>query len=240
MRRSHHAFIYRSPRHLALTIFFAALPAIFLLLFSRVARVSARILFADFAVSLLRLTAAYVIAAILGWILATAFYRGRRATLALPIFDVLQSFPAYAALPLAVLAFGASSRTVIFFLVFTVLWPVFFSVVSQLRLIRKDWREAVEISQLSGIAYLRIFLWPASRPGLITGSIIGLGDGWEALVATEIIVHIRPGLGDFFQTSSSHAAITAFGIFGLLILIFTINKLIWLPLLAQSQNIFEG
>lgn len=239
MRKSHHTLIYQSRRHIAATILFVALPSIFLLIFSQVARVGARALFVDFGISLLRLAAAYGIAAVLGWTLAAAFYRGRRATIALPFFDVLQSFPTYAALPIAILFFGPSNRIIIFFLVFAIIWPIFFSVVSQLRLIRRDWEEAVAVSRLSGFSYLRLFLLPASMPGLITGSIVGLGDGWEALVATEIIVHIPRGLGNFFQSYSSHTAVTAFGMLGLLVLIFSINKLIWLPLMEHSRTLYE-
>ncbi len=239
MKKSRHTLIYRSRRHLLATLFFVAVPPLFLLLFSRVAQVAARPLFADFMVSLLRLAAAYIISAVLGWLLAAAFYRGRRATIALPVFDVLQSFPTYAALPIATVLFRPSNLLVIFFLTLAIIWPIFFSVVSQLRLIRHDWEEAVAISQLSGASYLRLFLLPASMPGLITGSIVGLGDGWEALVATEIIIRTRSGLGSFFQSYASHATITAFGILGLLILIFSINKLIWLPLLEQSRILYE-
>lgn len=231
--------IYRSRTHLFVTFFFVALPPLFLLIFSRVSQVAARPLFADFFISSLRLAAAYAIAALLGWSLAAALYRGLRATVALPFFDVLQSFPTYAALPIATLAFGPSNRMVIFFLVFAIIWPIFFSVVSHLRLIRRDWEEVVEISQLSGFSYLRHFLWPVSMPGFVTGSIVGLGDGWEALVATEIIVNVRNGLGNFFQSYSSHAMITTFGILGLLIFIFSINRLIWLPLLERSRTLFE-
>ncbi len=239
MKKSRHALIYRSRRHLLATLFFVALPPLFLLLFSRVALVAARPLFADFLISLLRLAAAYAIAAVLGWFLAAAFYRGRRATIALPIFDVLQSFPTYAALPIAMILFHPSNLMIIFFLTLAIIWPVFFSVVNQLRLIRRDWEEAVAISRLSGHSYLRLFLLPASMPGLIIGSIVGLGDGWEALVATEIIVRTSTGLGSFFQSYSSHTTITAFGILGLLILIFSINKLIWLPLLERSRVLYE-
>jgi ABC-type nitrate/sulfonate/bicarbonate transport system permease component len=239
MKRSRHALIYRSRRHLAATLFFVAVPPAFLLMFSRVAQVAARPLFADFLVSVLRLAAAYGIAAILGWAMAAAFYRGRRAAVALPVFDVLQSFPTYAILPIATVLFGPSNRMIVFFLTLTIIWPVFFSVVTQLRLVRRDWEEAVAISGLSGIAYIRLFLLPASMPGLITGSIVGLGDGWEALVATEIIVHTRTGLGSFFQSYASHTTITAFGTLGLLILIFSINKLIWLPLMERSRILYE-
>ncbi len=239
MKKSRHTLIYRSRRHLLATLCLVAMPPLFLLLFSRVALVASRPLFADFLVSLLRLAAAYAIAAVLGWALAAAFYRGRRATIALPVFDVLQSFPTYAALPIATVLFRPSNLMVIFFLTLAIIWPIFFSVVSQLRLIRRDWEEAVAISRLSGLSYLRLFLLPASMPGLITGSIVGLGDGWEALVATEIIIRVPAGLGNFFQSYSSHTTITAFGILGLLILIFSINKLIWLPLLEQSRILYE-
>lgn len=76
-------------------------------------------------------------------------------------------------------------------------------------------------------------------PGFITGSIVGLGEGWEALIATEIIVGMDTGLGNFFQTYSTNPKITAFGVLGFLILIFSINKVIWLPLLEWSHRKME-
>ena len=104
---------------------------------------------------------------------------------------------------------------------------------------KRDWEEAVEVAGLKGFDYVRNFLWPISAPGLITGSIIGLGEGWEALVATEIIVEIKDGLGSFFQSFSTNASVTAFGILGLLILIFSMNKILWLPLLEWSHRKME-
>lgn len=74
---------------------------------------------------------------------------------------------------------------------------------------------------------------------LITGSIIGLGEGWEALVATEIIVESRAGVGEFFTRFVSSSGITMFGILGFLVCIFSINALIWLPLLAWSHRRME-
>lgn len=234
--KKHRVEIYKSHWHLTATILFILAPFLFLLIFSRLAHVAAGELFWNTAVSLLRIAVAYLIAAALGWLLAVSFYRGRRALVALPIFDVLQSFPTFAALPLATFFWGQTNFTVIFFLVLAIIWPVFFSVMSSLRLIRRDWEEAVEIAGVSGWDYLRLFLWPASVTGLVTGSIIGLGDGWEVLVATEIIVGIRHGLGGFFQFFSQNPTITALGIIGFLIIIFSLNKLIWIPLLDWSHR----
>lgn len=231
--------IYESRVHLLITLLFIIVPFIFFLLFSSLSHIATTKLLTDIFESVIRIVMAYIIAVSLGWIFAVSFYKGRRAVIALPIFDVLQSFPTFAALPLATYFLGPSNTTVILFLVITIIWPIFFSIISSLKLIQKDWEEAAEIYGLSGWNYVTYFLWPVSMTGLITGSIIGLGEGWEALVATEIIVGIKSGLGNFFGTFSKNPTMTAFGILGLLLLIFSINKLIWLPLLDWSHRKME-
>lgn len=228
--------IYYSKAHLFATLSVVVLPFLFFLFFARYASVASGLLFSNLGISFARLLVAYFISAILAWVLAASFYKGKLAFFALPVFDVLQSFPTFAALPMAVFWWGATNRTVIFFLVITIVWPILFSIVSTLKLIRHDWEDAVAIYKLSGRNYFKKFLWPASVPGLITGSIIGLGEGWEALVATEIVVGMQKGLGNFFQSFSTNAEITIFGIIGFLVLIFSINKLIWLPLLERSHK----
>lgn len=233
------AIIYQSRKHLAITLGVVVLPFLFLLLFSRFAHIATGKLFLDIAVSCARLAVAYAIAALLGWGLAVLFYKGKRAIVALPLFDVLQSFPTFALLPLAAFVWGVSNITVIFFLIITIIWPIIFSIISSLKLIKHDWEEAVTVAQLSGKNYLTYFLFPVSIPGLVIGSVIGLGEGWEALVATEIIMNIDPGLGNFFQAFSRNAPVTVFGIFGLLLLIFAVNKLVWLPLMEWSHHQME-
>lgn len=239
MNHKNRVKIYQSRLHLSITLFFIVIPFLFFLFLSHFTNITTSTLIKDMGGSFLRISVAYFIAAVLGWTLAVFFSKGKRAIVALPVFDVLQSFPTFAALPLAVLLWGPSNETVIFFLVLTILWPILFSIISSMKLIKRDWEEAVSITRLSGWQYLYKFLWPVSVPGLITGSIIGLGEGWEALVATEIIVGIKTGLGSFFQLFSSHPSVTAFGILGLLILIFSMNKLIWLPLLEWSHREME-
>jgi ABC-type nitrate/sulfonate/bicarbonate transport system permease component len=231
--------IYASKWHLRLAFLLIILPFLFFFLFSKFAHIVTGQLFLDLGVSVFRLAIAYLVSVALAWVLGVSFYRGRRSEVALPIFDVLQSFPTFAALPLATLAFGASEVTVFISLVITVIWPILFSILSSLKLQRRDWEEVTEIYPLPRLVYFRKFLWPISVPGLVTGSIIGLGEGWEALVATEIIVGPPNGLGGFFQAFSSSVSVTAFGILGLLLLIFTVNKILWIPLLDQSHKLLE-
>lgn len=228
--------IYAKRSHLVATLLIVLLPFVALLVFAKAADLNTTDLLANTLVSVARMIIAYGIAAALAWILAVAFHRGKIAAFVLPIFDVLQSFPTFAILPIATYFLGPNNFTVILFLVITVIWPILFSIISSLRLIKHDWEEAVEIYQLRGWNYIRKFVWPASIPGLITGSIIGLGDGWESVVGTEIIVGIKSGLGGFFQSFSQNVTVTALGITGFLVLIFSINKLVWTPLLDWSHK----
>ena len=234
------SLIYRSRLHVLATVFFLLLPFAFFFFYAQLTSLSTGDLFSDVLVSCVRMIVAYVIAAVLGWVMAVAFYSGRRALVALPLFDVLQSFPTFAALPLAVLKFGNGNTTVIFFLMINILWPVFFTIISSLKLSKHEWKEAMQIYQVRGWQYVKQYLLPVTIPGLITGSIIGLGDGWEALVATEMIVAPKKGMGVFFQAFSNNPTITALGIFGLLLLIFVVNKLLWLPLLEWSHRTMEA
>ncbi|MBX4210623.1 ABC transporter permease subunit [Candidatus Parcubacteria bacterium] len=227
--------IYRSWRHVIITVCVTLIPFIFLLVFAEIARITLRQLFFDIFISGLRLAVAYIIAISIAWLTAVLFYKGKLSAFVLPLADVLQSFPTFAALPLATLVWGATNTTVILFLAITIIWPVFFTIISSLKLIKKEWDEAAEVTGLGGLNYVNHFLLPITMPGVITGTIIGLGDGWEALVATEIIIGIKSGLGSFFQSYTTNTTITTFGIIGLLVIIFTINKLIWLPLLEMSH-----
>ncbi len=237
--KRHRIKIYRSRQHLYATLLTVIVPFVYLLLFSQFAQIAASTLFSDIGVSMIRLIIAYFISAILAWLMAVCFFRGKLSVVALPLFDVLQSFPTFAALPLAISFWGPSNFTTIFFLIFTIIWPIFFAILSSMKLIKHEWEEAVEIYGLHGWDYLRLFLIPVSIPGLITGSIVGLGEAWEALVATEIIVGMKTGLGPFFQGFATNPSVTAFGILGFLILIFSINKIIWIPLLDWGHHKLE-
>jgi ABC-type nitrate/sulfonate/bicarbonate transport system permease component len=237
--KKHRSHIYHSRQHLYITLLTVIVPFLYLLLFSQFAQIAASTLFYDIGTSVWRLLIAYIISAVCAWAMAVAFFRGKRALVALPVFDVLQSFPTFAALPLAIYFWGPSNFTTIFFLIFTIIWPIFFAILSSLKLMKHEWDEVAEIYGLTGKEYLKKFLIPVSVPGLITGSIVGLGEAWEAVVATEIIVGMQSGLGPFFQSFAANSGVTVFGILGFLILIFSINKIIWIPLLDWSHSFIE-
>ena len=235
----HRTALYTSRLQLGLTIIFIATPFLFLLLLALFTQLTVTGLFIDFSISIWRLAIAYIIAVSLAWILALVFASGSRSKIALPLFDILQSFPTFAIVPIVVLTFGATTLTIIIFLVITVIWPILFSIVNALKLIKKEYHEVAEIYGLRGWKKLRYFSLPASIPGVVTGSMIGLGEGWEALVATEIIMKSKSGLGNFFEQNSTNGIFTALGILGLMLIIFSLNRLLWAPILNRVYTRME-
>jgi len=156
--RMYHPFpTLRTRKHILTFLFIILVPLVLLIVFSYVAEISFVNLIENLGISLWRMFIATIISVILAWVSAVVFYRGRAGDVALPIFDILQSVPSAAALPVAVMYFGATSKVVIFFLVIAIIWPVFFSIISSLKLVRKDWYEAVSMTRIKGLIILDIF-----------------------------------------------------------------------------------
>ena len=207
-----------------------------LLVFSLVTDINFEGAVFDLLISMWRLGCAFIIATTIAWVLVVSIIGSRAEGAALALFDVLQSLPTFVVLPLGVYYFGQSERTIIFFLAITIIWPIIFSIVSSLKQVNRSWREAVTISRVKGFDYIRYFLFPVTTPGITTGAIIGLGDGWEALIATELLLHTKTGLGPFFNSFATNTTMTLFGVLIFLSVIFTLNKFIWLPLLEKSHE----
>ena len=76
---------------------------------------------------------------------------------------------------------------------------------------------------------------PGVFPAIVTGSIIGWGEAWEAIVGAEIL-GISRGIGAFLNDASrtGDTRVLTLGIVFLLFFIFFLNKIIWLPLLKRS------
>lgn len=237
MRYPHLIKIYKKRWHLGLTFLIIILPFLFIILFARITGVQASQIIADLSASTFRIAAAYVISVVLAFFLAVFLGQGKAGNFFLPVFDVLQSFPSFALLPLFLLWFGPGSTSVIIFLVITMLWPILFSALSSIHMIRSDLEEAAYIFGARGLKKIWAFTVPVALPGLVVGSLVGLGEGWEAIVGAEII-GLTGGIGKFLGDASAAAdiKILSFGIAALLLFLFTINKLILLPILRKSHE----
>lgn len=191
-----------------------------------------------FGASLLRTSAAYSISLVIAVILALVVTAHQLTeTIFLPILDVLQSFPSFALFPVLLHALKGHSEVVILIvLVITMVWPILFSIVSGIKNRREDLEEAATIFGAVGWKRLWHFSLPELWPAILTGSIVGWGEGWEFIIGAELLVTVNSGVGRYLGHlgQSGQNTLLAFGIVGLMLLLFIINKLLWLPLLQKA------
>ncbi|CAL9518885.1 hypothetical protein SUDANB121_03813 [Nocardiopsis dassonvillei] len=105
-----------------------------------------------------------------------------------PVLLFFQAIADIAWLPIVIVWFGFSLTAVTFVIVYTVVFPIMLAVVSGVEQVP---RELVLAARSLGAGRLRVF-WevtvPGALPSIATGVRTGLGYGWRALVAAEIIV----------------------------------------------------
>jgi NitT/TauT family transport system permease protein len=193
-----------------------------------------------FVVSLIRTTISYFIAVVLALIIALVITTNRWVeAVLLPIFDVLQSFPSFALFPVLIIALKNSPETIIILVLsVTMIWPILFSIIGGIKNRRQDFEDAAEIFGARGwkrFLYLEI---PELMPVIVTGSIVGWGEGWEFIIGAELLVKTNIGIGTYlgFLGNNQENVALAFGIIILLMLLYVINRLIWLPLLTKVTS----
>ena len=217
---------------------FAAIFAVLMLLVN-VTKLDPGAMFGGFFVSLARVTVAYVVSLILAVgvsLLITSNETLENATL--PVFDVLQSFPSFALFPALVVAIKSSEVIIISVLIIALIWPIMFSVIAGIKNRREDLEEAATIFGAIGFKRLVYFTLPQLAPTIVTGSIVGWGNAWELIIGAELLVNAKIGIGSYLGVlgNSQQNLLLAFGIVVLMLLLFVINKLIWLPLLSSTTR----
>nr|WP_157528653.1 ABC transporter permease [Kibdelosporangium sp. MJ126-NF4]CEL19778.1 ABC-type nitrate/sulfonate/bicarbonate transport system, permease component [Kibdelosporangium sp. MJ126-NF4]CTQ97003.1 ABC-type nitrate/sulfonate/bicarbonate transport system, permease component [Kibdelosporangium sp. MJ126-NF4] len=105
-----------------------------------------------------------------------------------PILLFFQAIADIAWLPIVIVWFGFSLTAVTFVLVYTIMFPLMLSVVAGVEQVPK---ELIRAARSLGASRWRVFVEvvvPGSLPSVAGGVRTGLGYGWRALVAAEIIV----------------------------------------------------
>ncbi len=184
-----------------------------------------------------RLVLAYGLAVVLGVGIALLVGWSPLADALFPFFDILQNIPSFALLPLFIYFFGFTGEMIILFAVSSIIWPVLFAVLTAIRSAHADLNDAATIFGASGWRRIPYYLAPLSLPAILTGSIVGIAIGWEAVIGAEIIAGTS-GFGSFIKSAgaSGISPASVAGVIGILLIVFVVNRLIWAPLLAESAK----
>lgn len=184
-----------------------------------------------------RLLIAYAIALILGVTIALLVSWSPFADILFPIFDILQNIPSFALIPIFIYFFGYTNEMIVLFAVSSIIWPVLFAVMTAIKSAHKDLSDAATIFGARGFRRIPFFLAPLSFPAVLTGSIVGIAIGWEAVIGAEIITNIA-GFGDFIRSASAtgFTNATVAGTLAILVIVFAVNRLVWAPLLTESSK----
>ncbi|HKC14991.1 MAG TPA: ABC transporter permease subunit [Patescibacteria group bacterium] len=238
MRYTHNIKTIRKRKHVVkISVIFTIL-LVALILILGFTTLDAKQFFLGFLESFWRVIVAYLVAisiAIFTTIIITS--TTTLESIFIPILDALQSFPSFALFPLLIVWFGRNSIDVIIILVLEMVWPILFTLLSAQKQIKTDLMEASKIFGAGGINYFLYVLLPLLFPAIVTGSIVAWGEAWETIIAAEIIVNVT-GVGNYLSTAGNNnqTGVLVIGILLLLLILFIINKYIWLSLLNMSTK----
>ena len=133
-----------------------------------------------------------------------------------PILLFFQAIGDIAWLPILLIWFGFGLTTMTFVIVYTVLFPVVLNTVLGVESVPRDLRRAARSLGASPLRVLVGSHLPGALPNIITGLRNGLGYGWRALIAVEIIVGTS-GIG-FLMFDARRAGSTTEILLGMIIL----------------------
>ncbi len=133
-----------------------------------------------------------------------------------PILLFFQAIGDIAWLPILLIWFGFGLTTMTFVIVYTVLFPVVLNTVLGVESVPRDLARAARSLGASRARVLLEVTLPGALPNIITGLRNGLGYGWRALIAVEMIVSTS-GIG-FMMFDARRAGSTVEILLGMIIL----------------------
>ena len=111
-----------------------------------------------------------------------------------PVIQVLRMVSPLAWMPLALLVFGAGTRSVVFLLVMASTWPILLSTVDGVARLDPRWSQVGRSLGASRWELVRYVVWPGVRPRVLAGLRLAVGVAWIVLVPAEML-GVDSGLG---------------------------------------------
>lgn len=111
-----------------------------------------------------------------------------------PLVEVLRPIPPLAWIPLSILWFGVGDTQNQFIIFLGMFFPILLNTIAGVKSIEPNLVRAARCLGASETRILRRIVLPAALPQIMTGIRVGMGFGWMALVAAELI-GANSGLG---------------------------------------------
>ena len=111
-----------------------------------------------------------------------------------PLVEMLRPIPPLAWIPLSILWFGVGDTQNQFIILLGIFFPILLNTIAGVKSVEPNLVRAARCLGGGEAAVLRRVVLPAALPQIVTGVRIGLGVGWMALVAAEL-VGANSGLG---------------------------------------------
>ncbi len=163
-----------------------------------------RTLLGHLGISLARLVVGMIVAGTAG--IALGVLVGISRPLAMfvePLAGFFNALSGIVWLPLAITWFGLTWKTVLFVIGNGIFFTVFFNTLVGVRSVPRLYEHAILTLGASRWRMLRDVLLPGAFPGIVTGIRLGLGFGWRALIAAELVA-VTQGLGFMIFSAANY------------------------------------
>ncbi|MDB5259287.1 MAG: taurine transporter subunit [Candidatus Taylorbacteria bacterium] len=233
---AHQIKMYRKKHHKVIALLTLLVPLVILLVIGMITKTQWFDIFTALGISWFRLLLGYIISLVLGVATALILGTSKFGESVTPVLDVMQNVPSFALIPLFAMLFGYTNLMAILFIASSAIWPIIFYAVSAIRNARQDLNDASRIFGATGWRRVFYYFIPLSFPAILTGSIVAIAIGWEAVIGIEII-GFKNGIGVLLNTASnsSDQSLVIAGISALLFVVFILNRLVWSPLIAKTH-----
>src|SRR5262245_61627212 len=173
--------------------------------------------------TLIRLTAGFALAAVVGVAIGFAMGRSRRAEdIFLPLVSIGAPIPGLAYAPLFLLWFGLGNKTAILLVGFVSAFPIIFNTWTGVKAVKEIWVRSAQAMGADNRRLLHHVILPGALPYILTGLRLGLAPAWRILVGIEMLAAVPWGLGwmifgarEFLNTDVMLAGVAVIGVIGL-------------------------
>lgn len=111
-----------------------------------------------------------------------------------PILNFFQSISGIALLPIAMIWWGTTEKTVFAVILYTCFFPIAFNVLAGVRGTPRIYVNALRTLGAGRVRIVRDVLMPGAMPAIATGARLSIGYAWRAVIAGEMLAG-RRGLG---------------------------------------------